>query len=875
MAVEKRPFIWLCLLSIIAVAVWPLLGPPVNGDDLFLHYYRIPVLNSLWASGVPFARWMPHLNLGYGSPLFNFYPPLSAYLLTTLYWVSGQNGLLALDLFYASSLVLATVGMFLAGRRLYGALGGVVAAAAYVWSPYLLLQPYSRASLSNLLALALFPWAVWAVMRLAARPSGWRLGQTAVFVVAIFLSHVASSLLFIAPLLLVATAVAWPTWPRLRVVWLGIGLGLLLSAFFWLPALIEIGATRYTLEAGQVNYADFFGQIWTWPSTGIAGLANAPLPKSAGIVQQLLGVTAGVMAVLGWRLHRRQPTQIAWPTAVFSLIGGGLLFLTTPASQWLWATVSPLQALQFPWRLLDIPTFFLALAAGWWGHWLGRETAVWRTALLGIILTFMVANAVPYLAPPRIASLEKRPSMADASRVQQARAIYGLTAWGEYSSTAVREWSFDRTGGDGEKLTLLADKLGALPTGTAVGHTTPWRVVLETSANTPAQLLPVETHYFPGWQFTVDGEVTPLRVDGQGRMWLPVPDGSHRLTLAFRQTPIRIVAGWMSVLALMGWGILLLKMPQSREPGLPSPGEVVNGRFSLSLIQTAVWIGISTVAIGLLAGLNSPLLIHPTGEQIPGLAPPLTAGTLDGISLIGQSMRPDGTVILYWRAEKRPLADYTVQLTVVDARGVPVWSHLNPNPGQNVTGNWEAGQITRDLYQLPLADLPSPMAYRVEVAWLDSAGERVSDPVVVGTQTIRPTERVAEGGVETAVATFAEAIQLTAVQLPERLNSPLLQLELSWAALTPLGEDYTLFVHLLDADGELVSQSDGPPRGGAYPTSAWQPGDLVVDSRQWLPSVPPGSYEIQIGWYLPETAVRLPVDGPLGDRVSLGTVIIE
>ena len=64
---------WLAVLLIAALAAQPLWGLPPQGDDLLLHYFRIPLVNSQWAAGVPLARWQPDLIYGYGSPLFNFY----------------------------------------------------------------------------------------------------------------------------------------------------------------------------------------------------------------------------------------------------------------------------------------------------------------------------------------------------------------------------------------------------------------------------------------------------------------------------------------------------------------------------------------------------------------------------------------------------------------------------------------------------------------------------------------------------------------------------------------------------------------------------------------------------------------------------------
>ncbi len=74
-----------------------------------------------------------------------------------------------------------------------------------------------------------------------------------------------------------------------------------------------------------------------------------------------------------------------------------------------------------------------------------------------------------------------------------------------------------------------------------------------------------------------------------------------------------------------------------------------------------------------------------------------------------------------------------------------------------------------------------------------------------------------------------------------------LLVKLAWQAALPMNKDYTVFVHLIDGEGNLLAQQDRQPEG--YPTSDWQPGEIVVDSF----------------------AVAQPGDLALDDEVSLRT----
>jgi 4-amino-4-deoxy-L-arabinose transferase-like glycosyltransferase len=55
-----------------------------------------------------------------------------------------------------------------------------------------------------------------------------------------------------------------------------------------------------------------------------------------------------------------------------------------------------------------------------------------------------------------------------------------------------------------------------------------------------------------------------------------------------------------------------------------------------------------------------------------------------------------------------------------------------------------------------------------------------------------------------------------------------LRVTLAWQAQTPMDKEYTAYVHLTDSDGKLLAQLDRPPAG--YPTSDWQPHEIIVDS---------------------------------------------
>lgn len=119
---------------------------------------------------------------------------------------------------------------------------------------------------------------------------------------------------------------------------------------------------------------------------------------------------------------------------------------------------------------------------------------------------------------------------------------------------------------------------------------------------------------------------------------------------------------------------------------------------------------------------------------------------------------------------------------------------------------------------------------------------------------------------------FEDKIALLDVNLSDSTLQPggLLDLSLTWQALAPLAEDYTVFVQVLDANDQIVGQVDSWPVQGTYPTSQWMPGEPVVDHYQvqLASELPPSPYRVQVGFYLLQTLRRLSVLDEAGTAVD-------
>lgn len=133
-------------------------------------------------------------------------------------------------------------------------------------------------------------------------------------------------------------------------------------------------------------------------------------------------------------------------------------------------------------------------------------------------------------------------------------------------------------------------------------------------------------------------------------------------------------------------------------------------------------------------------------------------------------------------------------------------------------------------------------------------------------------------GLNRTDVSFGEKARLLGYDLEERTIVPgeAFRVTLWWKCLAPMERDYSVFLHLVSEEDIIIAQRDVYPGQGTYPTSFWQPGDVIKDT--YVLSIPPAvvtpaRMELVVGLYSVETGERLQATREggedLGDKVSL------
>ncbi|MCS7055594.1 MAG: glycosyltransferase family 39 protein [Thermoflexales bacterium] len=215
-------------------------------------------------------------------------------------------------------------------------------------------------------------------------------------------------------------------------------------------------------------------------------------------------------------------------------------------------------------------------------------------------------------------------------------------------------------------------------------------------------------------------------------------------------------------------------------------------------------------------------------------------------------------VTLYWGALQPVNQSYRVVLEALDLDGEVIGRKMAiPFGGRFATQRWQPGAYFRDVYQLPIDPTAARGPARVQLslfkqhpqpatAEIDGANTRafLIDRVKVQAASASPPESS-----QPPVAVFGDALRLDRVRFASD------HIVFDWTVLKPLGNDYTLFVHVLDASGAQIGQQDGEPFDGQYPTGLWDAGERVRDVRAI--ALPPEARRLRVGWYDRQTGQRL------------------
>jgi len=514
-----------------------------RGHDLENHLARIAnYYLAIKDKQIP-PRWAGNLNYKFGYPVFNYNYPLANILAYPLI-VIGLSIEDSLKLILFTAYFFSGLFFYLWLKKTFSSLAAFTGAIIYLGAPYVFLDLYVRGVVGENLSFALFPAILYFLKLLSEKISSWRfLGL--IFTVALFsLSHNIMVLIF-SPLLLIywfylIKSVANKQFFKLSL--MGLGLGFLLTSFFWIPAIME---QKYVnLEAfNQKNfYQDHFVYLkqliyspWQY-GFSVAGDQDT-LSFQLGLASWIVIIISFILMVVGFKKRKKDwkiilVVQIAFWTVIFFML---------PVSKLFWQIIPFIGYLQFPWRLLGLSIFLTSILAAIISN---------KHALLGVLLALISVIYAQQFTKPFL--WDKKPDMDYYDFLFTTSTRHeNMPRWFEENKTDQFKNRFISDSGlvGFREIKWLSGKHQYeidVPRATTI-----WE----------------HTAYFPGWQIFIDQKKTEIRYDNSlypGLVGFNVVAGKHQILTKFAEnTPARIIGDFLTIASGISTIFLFFKIKKT------------------------------------------------------------------------------------------------------------------------------------------------------------------------------------------------------------------------------------------------------------------------------------------------------------------------
>ena len=553
---------FLLFLLIPLLAILPLLQSGYFSMHDVQHPVRLFLLDQGIKQGYVYPRWVNDLGFGYGYPLFNFYPPL-IYYVAEIFVLLGFTIISSLKLMLISGFILAAVSSYLYARLLFSRKAALVVAILYTYTFYHAITIYVRGAFAEFYSMALFPLVAYFLHSLVIKPNWSKVLGLAISFALLFLCHpliAFPALIFIGAYFLLAMVISqnWLiSWLKMTA---GLILGLSLSAFFWLPSLVEKNATLVNdiLTKELYNYQLHFvypQQLYFSPwgfGGSTAGMADGISYQIGKYYLLLVFLSLLLSGIYFWT--RKNTKFLITVLFLFALLLFSY-FMTLPYSAFIWDRIKYLWYLQFPWRFLTFASFYLSLVAGL-VFYLGPK--IFKNKLvkyclntgLTILLLLLVLKYSQLFRPQNMIKTENE----KLTNQYQRQWVISRTSF-EFvpQGVATKKNEFGVTTLAIEKADLpkKSYRIIAGQAQVKVKANKFQNKLFQIDAKTPITFQ-LNTYHFPGWQAFLDG--WPLTISDNNSLKLirvALTPGQHQLVFRFANTPVRKLGNWLTLSTLV------------------------------------------------------------------------------------------------------------------------------------------------------------------------------------------------------------------------------------------------------------------------------------------------------------------------------------
>ena len=521
-------------------------------------------------TGVIYPRWFPDIMLGLGQPVIEYYPP-GFYYPPALLHLAGLDLVSGIRVTFSLGFALSAWWMYRLSRLFVSLWPAIVSVVCFQFFPYRIYDLFVRGAFPEFSAFFWLPAVALYTLQAATADKGS--SRATLFPKSLTMAGLAWAGLIVTHNLsaLMAVLVLGALLTLLFVFQRGIGvsfyqvlvrsgasvaLGMLLTAWYILPALLEL---RWVMNGHGLFSGVGLGHFLEWSELVDLRFFYTYMFPSHRPRLPIYVIPTVIGAVLAASTVRRPKLRLfTFLTLVLTLC---LSWLMTDTSTWFWFSVEALiDQVQFPWRWQTFAALGVALLLAASLESLRRSGSNWRTALplfSLLISAYLFAYATVRLDYPKGDEATTRTHYSDSAE----------------------SWSWIFTKGPHARHFLPVGSAKSIGEAFKAGQS-PWehsahQDPIRTAAVTPTRAsllqqrylvtteqtfrLLFHQFYFPPWRVTVDGiqvEVQPATAFSLASV--VIPPGTHTVEFAWRATTAvwlgRIVTtvGWLVVLILLG-----------------------------------------------------------------------------------------------------------------------------------------------------------------------------------------------------------------------------------------------------------------------------------------------------------------------------------
>lgn len=491
-------------------------------------------------------RIAPSFSNKLGFPVFNFYAP-APYWITSAFHLAGLDVITSLKVSFLLALLLGFYFMYKFLGLYFGRYQSIFGGLLYASSPWMAVEIFIRGNLAEIWFLALLPLVFYMIAI-----NGRSKSPTIFLLTVISLSLGLTSHNVLSIVLLPMTIVFIFLNSKRMKNYLALALAFMLSAYFFVPAVLEVGMTQAAAIAQNRHYVDHLlcpWQLWTTRFWGYGGSGpdcdNDGMPFMLGKPQIILGLVGLAFLVKELLTKRKSPDKKIY---LFMMATGlGAIYLSITPSAYVSKILEPaLSFFQFPWRFSSFSIFAIAFSASAIRFPKFARKSEFLLTFAALFIVFynskfftkhLMDNArfnKDYLSDIYITK------MVVYKVAEYLPKAVNYSTWLTYEPIKGRPWKKDPTLDDGKFIHLLeGGRVQLLKNG-----------LFEKQAETVPGTAVINVHYMPYWKIYINKkEVFPEKFDDMGRPVFNLKSPSL-IDVKYEQTPIEKSGNILSLVTM-------------------------------------------------------------------------------------------------------------------------------------------------------------------------------------------------------------------------------------------------------------------------------------------------------------------------------------